>query len=65
MVRLHSDSLTLFTMGFFGAANGWGGGQKARVPKICHTYLTMMKRGTVTPYPKKIQNKYESSDTSL
>ena len=36
-------------MGFFGAAHGWGrgGGQKA--------YPTMMKPGTVIPYPKTIQ----------
>ena len=33
--------------------------------KICHTYPTMMKLGTVIPYPKKIQKKYESHDTPL
>ena len=30
-------------------------GQKGPLPKICHTYPTMMKLGTVIPYPKKIQ----------
>ena len=44
--------LTLFRMGFFGAACGWVG-QKAPLPKICHTYSTMMKLGTVIPYQKR------------
>ena len=52
-------------MGFFGAAHGWGGGQKGPPPKICHAYPTMMKLGTVIPYLKKIQKLYESRDTSL
>ena len=56
--------LTLFRMGFFGAAHGWGG-QKGPLPKICYTYPTMMKLGTVIPYPKKIQKIYESRDTPL
>ena len=30
-----------------------------RLPKICHTYATMMKLGTVIPYLKKIQKLYE------
>ena len=54
--------LTLFRMGFFGAAHGCGG-KKSPLPKICHTYLTMMKLGTVIPYLKKIQKIYESHDT--
>ena len=59
-------TLTLFRMGFFGAAHGWGrGGKKPPLPKTCHTYLTMMKLGTVIPYLEKIQKKYESCDTSL
>ena len=33
--------LTLFGMGIFGAAHGWGG-KKAPLLKICHTYSTMM-----------------------
>ena len=57
------SSLTLFRMGFFGTAQGWwgGGGQKGPLPKICHTYPTMIKLGTIIPYPKKIQKLYESS----
>ena len=37
---------------------GGGGGevaQKCPLPKICHTFSTMMKLGTVKPYLKKIQ----------
>ena len=49
-------TLTLFRMGFFGAAHGWGrGGKKPPLPKTGHTYLTMMKLGTVIPYLEKIQ----------
>ena len=51
-------------MGFFGAARGWGG-KKAPLPKICHTYPTMMKLGKVLPYRKKMQKIYESRDTPL
>ena len=64
--------LTLFRMGFFGAAHGWGGGggakrmgEEATRPKICDTYRTVMKIGTVMPYPKKIQKIYKSRDTPL
>ena len=58
-------NLTLFRMGFFGAAHGWGKGKRPPFPKICQTYPTMMKLGTVIPYPKKIQKTYESRDTPL
>ena len=60
-------SLTLFRMGFFGAAHGWwgGGGKKARLLKICHAYPTIVKPGIVIPYLKKIQKVYESRDTPL
>ena len=46
--------LTLFKMGIFRDANGWGG-QKGPLLKICHTYPAMMKLGTVNAYLKKIQ----------
>ena len=52
-------------MGLFGAAHGWGEGKKAPLPKTCHTYLAMIKLGTVIPYLKKIQKIYESLDTPL
>ena len=67
-----SDSvLILFRMGFFGTAHEWGV-KKAPHPKICHTYPTLMKLGTVVPCLKKIQ-KYinhvahllSSADTSI
>ena len=57
--------LTLFRIGFSGAADEWGGGEGAKrppLPKICHTYPIMMKLGTFIPYPKKIQKLYESRD---
>ena len=45
----------------------WGcsrkGGQKGPLPKICHTYSTMMKLGPVIPYLKEIQKIYEPRDT--
>ena len=41
-------------MGFFEDAHGWGEGQKDPLPKICHTYPTIMKLGTVISYLKKI-----------
>ena len=51
-------------MGIFGAAHGYGGGgKKAPLPKICHTYPIMMKLGTVIPYLKKIKKIHESRDT--
>ena len=44
---------------------GGGGRKKAPVPKICHTYPTMMKLQTHIPYLKKIQKIYKSYDTLL
>ena len=35
------------------------------LPKICHTYPTMMKHTTVIPYLKKIQKTYQSRDAPL
>ena len=64
LMSVSERTLTLFRMGIFGAAHGWGwgvGGQK--MPKICHTYPAMMKLGTVIPYLKKIQKLYDSRDT--
>ena len=55
--------LTLFRMGLFGAADGWGG--KAPLPKICQTCPTIMKLGTLIPYLKKILKKCKSHDTPL
>ena len=48
------NPLTLFRMGIFGAANGSGVQKGHPLPKICHTYPTMMKLGTFIPYLKKI-----------
>ena len=52
--------------GFFGTVEGLG---KPKAPtslhKIYHTYPTMMKLDTVTPFLKKFQKIYESRDTLL
>ena len=55
--------LTLFRMGLFRAAHGWG--ERLLLPKICHTYPTMMKLGTLLLYLKKIQKTYKSRDKLL
>ena len=57
--------LTLFRMGLLGAAHGWVGSKKSPLTKICHTYPTMMKLGTIIPYLNKIKKIYESRDTLL
>ena len=41
------------------------GGFLPTLPKICHTYPTMMKQGRVMLYPRKTQKIYKSRDTSL
>ena len=44
--------------GLFGAAHGWGGAKRTLLPKISHTYPTMMKLGSYTlpkEDPKNIQ----------
>ena len=51
------NKLTLFRIGIFRVSHGWGGGAKRLpLPKICHTYPTMMKPGAVIPKedPKNI-----------
>ena len=68
--RLFDKILTLQpysrSAGFFGTVEGLG---KPKAPtslhKIYHTYPTMMKLGTVTPFLKKFQKIYESRDTLL
>ena len=42
-----------------------GGPKRPPLPRICHTYPTMMKLGTIIPYLKKIQKLYQSRDTPL
>ena len=51
--------------GLFRGCSRMGGkeGQKGPLPRICHTYPTMMKLGTVIPYLKKTQRVYESCQT--
>ena len=58
--------LTLFRTSFFRLlTDGEGAKKTPHLPKICHTYPTMMKLGTVIPYLRKIQKIYESRDTPL
>ena len=49
--------------GQFRGCSRMGGDKKAPLPKICHTYPTIMKLGTVIPYLKKIQKICESRNT--
>ena len=46
---------SLFRMGFFEAAHGWGAPKRSPLPKICHTYAIVMKLGTDIPYLKMVQ----------
>ena len=46
--------LTLFRMGLFGVAHRWGCQKDSPIPKVCVTYPTMMKLGTVREDPKNI-----------
>ena len=54
-VAFSTNILTLFRMGFFGAAHGLGGSPPSlkSYTCMCHTYPTMMKLYTVRPYQKK------------
>ena len=52
--------------GIFGGCSQMGRrANRPHIPKVCHTFPTMIKLGTLTPYPKKIQKIYESRDTLL
>ena len=56
--------LTLFRMGFFGLlTDGVGGAKRPSLPKVCQTYPTVVKLGTVIRYLKKFQKLDESDDT--
>ena len=47
-------------LGLYRAAYGWEEGKKVPHPKICRTHPKKAKPGTVIPYLKEIQKKYES-----
>ena len=58
--------LTLFRLDILGTAHGWwgeGGVKRYTLPKICHTYPTMMKLGNIIPYLKKIKKICKSHET--
>ena len=53
--------------GYFRGCSRMGGrgwAKRPLLPKICHTYPTMKKLGTLIPYLKKIGKIYESRDTT-
>ena len=54
-----------FQDGYFRDCSRMGGPFWSPLPKIRHTYPTMMKLGTVIPYLRKIQKMYKSRDTFL
>ena len=64
----------IFSVNHIQVGSFWGcsriGVQKCPLPKICHTYPTMMKLyarnfSTVIPYLTKIQNIYKSRDKPI
>ena len=52
-------------MGLFGAAHEWRKVAKRPLRKICPTYSTKVKLGTVIPYLKKIEKIYKTRDMLL
>ena len=54
-------TLTLFRMGLFWAAHGWGNRATVLLPKIFDTYPAITF-GTGIPYLKKIQKIFQSHD---
>ena len=63
-LQIYFFLLIIFRLGLFGAAHG-SGYVNAPLPKICHTYPTMMKLSMVILCLKKIQNIYKSRDTTI
>ena len=57
-----NENLNPIQDGLFRGCSRMGGQKGPLLPKICNTYPTMMKLGTLMPYPKKIQKKFESCD---
>ena len=60
--KLKSRFLTLFRMGFSGAAHR---PKKSALPTICNTYPAMIKLTTAIIYLNKIQKTNKSCDTPL
>ena len=61
--KLEDASFNPIQDGPFQGCSRMGGAKRSPIPKICHTYSTMMKLGTLIPYLKKIKKIYESCDT--
>ena len=52
---ISENCINPFQDGLFRGCSRMGGPKRSPLPKICHTYPTMMKPGTIIPYQKKIQ----------
>ena len=57
--------LALFRMNLHEAAPERNEAPTPPPPKICYTYPTMMKPGTLIPYLKNVQKLYKSRDKFL
>ena len=57
--------LTLSRVDFLGSTHGWWETKWFALSKICHTYPTTLKLGTVIPYVNKIQKPIKLRDTPL
>ena len=55
VTSLSSTFINRIQDGLFRGCSQIGGAKRSLLPKICHTYPTMMKLGTVVPYLKKIK----------
>ena len=60
-----NDNFNSIQDGPFRSSSRAGGPKRPPLPKICHTYSTMMKLCTLIPYKKKNQNTGTSHDTPL
>ena len=65
LYNLHDCTFDPIQDWLFWGCSRMGGDKKAPLPKICLTYPTMMKLGTVIPYLKQIETIHQTRDTSL
>ena len=59
------DTMDPIQDGPFWGCSLMGGANIASLLKICHIYPTIMKLGTIIPYPKKMRKIDTSRDTPL
>ena len=70
MLCLNINNIAIITVnpikdGLFRGFSRMGGPFRSRLPKIHHTYHTMMKLGIFIFYLKEIQKRYKLDDTFL